>query len=140
MQLGDARKLTQDAQEALRRRAVKLVTVNRKPVRDVAEVIGVARWTVYKWVSAFRERGEQAIAKKRRGQKHGERAALSLTQCKMIQRFITDRCPDQLKMPFALWTRGSFNLQFRFLRSLRLGPFCRACHYRGNSSVFRGKV
>jgi transposase len=105
MQLGDARKLSQDVQEALRRRAVKLVAVNRKSVRDVAEIIGVARWTVYKWLTAFHKLGEQAIAKKRRGPRRGDRAALSNLQCKIIQRFITDRCPDQLKMPFALWTR-----------------------------------
>lgn len=62
MQLGDARKLSQDAQEALRRRAVKLA-VNGKPVREVAEIIGVARWTVYKWLAVFHKDGETAIAK-----------------------------------------------------------------------------
>lgn len=105
MQLGDARKLSQDAQEALRKRAIRLVNVNRKPVREVADILGVARWTVYKWLTAVSLHGEQAIVKKRRGPKKGDRAALSPAQCKIIQRFITDRCPDQLKMPFALWTR-----------------------------------
>ncbi len=47
MQLGDARKLTQDAQEALRKRTIRLVNVNHKPVREVADILGVARWTVY---------------------------------------------------------------------------------------------
>ena len=32
---------------------------------------------------------------------------LTTVQCKIIQRFITDKCPDQLKLPFALWTRKS---------------------------------
>lgn len=105
MQLGDARKLSQDAQEALRKRAIRLVSTNRKPVREVADIIGVARWTVYKWLAAFRREGEQAIIKKRRGPRQGDRSALTNTQCKIIQRFITDRCPNQLKMPFALWTR-----------------------------------
>jgi len=105
MQLGDARKLSQDAQEALRKRAIRLVNVNHKPVREVADILGVARWTVYKWLTAVSLHGEQAIVKKRRGPKKGDRAALSTAQCKIIQRFITDRCPDQLKMPFVLWTR-----------------------------------
>jgi len=105
MQLGDARKLSQDAQEALRKRAIRLVNVARKPVREVADIIGVARWTVYKWLAAVRLHGEQAIVKKRRGPRKGTQAALSAAQSKIIQRFIADRCPDQLKMPFALWTR-----------------------------------
>lgn len=46
MQLGDARKLSQDTQEALRKRAINLVVTKRKPVREVADAIGVARWTV----------------------------------------------------------------------------------------------
>jgi transposase len=142
MQLGDARKLTQDAQEALRRRAVKLVVVNRKPVRDVAEVIGVARWTVYKWVFAYRERGEQAIAKKRRGQQHGERAALSSIQCKIIQRFITDRCPDQLKMPFALWTREAVQHLIHHCFGIKLhistvGNYLRAWGYTTQKPLHR---
>jgi len=107
MQLGDARKLSQDAQEALRKRGIRLVNVSRKPVREVADILGVARWTVYKWLASVRLHGEQAIVKKRRGPRKGSRAALSKTQSEIIQRLITDRCPDQLKMPFALWTRES---------------------------------
>ena len=72
MQLIDARKLSQDAQEALRKRAVKLVVVNKKRVREVSEIIGVARWTVYKWLSSFRKGGEAAIEKKRRGPRPGD--------------------------------------------------------------------
>lgn len=107
MQLDDARKLSQDAQEALRKRAVRLVNTVGKSVREVADIIGVARWTVYKWLAAVRLHGEPGILKKRRGPRKGSRAALTTAQCKFIQRMITDRCPDQLKMPFALWTRGA---------------------------------
>lgn len=105
MQLGDARKLSQDTQEALRKRAINLAVNKRKPVRDVADAIGVARWTVYKWLNAYKNHGDSGIAKKRRGRRVGEQAALTIVQCKIIQRFITDKCPDQLKMPFVLWTR-----------------------------------
>jgi transposase len=105
MQLGDARKLSQDTQEALRKRAINLVITKRKPVREVADAIGVARWTVYKWLTAYKSHGDSGIAKKRRGRRIGEQPALTTTQCKIIQRFITDKCPDQLKMPFVLWTR-----------------------------------
>lgn len=105
MQLGDARKLTQDAQEALRRRAVKLVSVNRKSVREVAENhrrsemdgLQVAFYIPRTWGSRHCKKTPRTM--------RGERSALSSSQCKIIQRFITDSCPDQIKMPFALWTR-----------------------------------
>ena len=107
MQLGDARKLGQDTQEALRKRAIKLVEVDHKRVDETASGLGVARGTVQRWLKAYRARGEAGVAKKRRGRRSGEQSMLSPLQCKIIQRFIVDKCPDQLKLPFALWTRQS---------------------------------
>lgn len=142
MQLGDARKLSQDAQEALRIRAVKLVTDDRKPVREVAKIMGVARWSVYKWLAVFRKQGEQAIAKKRRGRRQGERSALSKAQCNIIQRFIKDRCPDQLKMPFALWTREAVQHLIHDCFSVKLhistvGNYLRAWGYTAQKPLRR---
>ncbi len=107
MQLGDARKLSQDTQEALRKRAIKLVEIDHKRVDETAVSLGVARGTVQKWLKAYRTQGEVGIIKKRRGRRLGEQPMLSQVQCKIIQRFIIDKCPDQLKLPFALWTRKS---------------------------------
>ena len=121
MFLGDARKLTQDTQEAFRKRAINLVVTARKPVREVAETIGVARWTVYKWLSVFKAQGEPGITKKRRGRRSGEQSILSLAQTKIIQRFITDKCPDQLKMPFALWTRKAVQHMIQHCFGIKLG-------------------
>jgi transposase len=107
MQLGDTRKLSQDTQEALRRRAVKMVIVGRKSVREAAEALGTLRTSVYRWLAAYHRKGEAGLIKKRRGRRVGDQPRLSALQCKIIQRFITDKCPEQLKMPFALWTRQS---------------------------------
>jgi transposase len=122
MQLGDARKLSQDTQEALRKRAIKLVTVDRRHVRETAFVLGVARGTVHKWLKSYRAHGESGIVKKRRGRRPEEQRILSKTQCKIIQRFITDKCPDQLKMPFALWTRKSVGHLIKYCFGIKLAP------------------
>lgn len=107
MQLCDTRKLSQDTQEALRKRAIKLVVVDFKTVKEAAHAVGVLRTSVYRWLTAYRVKGEAGLVKKRRGRRAGDQPRLSALQCKIIQRFITDKCPEQLKMPFALWTRQS---------------------------------
>ena len=58
MELQDARKLGQGAQEALRKRAVRLVTVERYTQEAAASAVGVARGTVARWVSVYRSLGE----------------------------------------------------------------------------------
>jgi transposase len=101
----DARRLPQAAQEELRRRAVRLVEQGESQVR-VAELFGVARQAVGRWVKAHREGGEDALAAGKRGRRHGQKTLLSLAQQAQISRAIAEKNPDQLKLPGFLWTRA----------------------------------
>jgi transposase len=56
-------------------------------------------------VAAAARSGAAALAGGRRGRRPGEQKALSPRQERRIRRRIADKCPDQLKLPFALWTR-----------------------------------
>lgn len=105
MKLEDARKLDQDSQEALRKRAVKAVVDGKKPHQEIANLLGIARGTVSRWVSTFKKQGEQSLEKKKRGRKSSDMKLLKPHQCATIVRLITDRCPSQFKFPFMLWTR-----------------------------------
>ena len=49
--------------------------------------------------------GPQALAGKTRGRRPGEQKALTWEEEAKIRKLVTDKCPDQLKLPFALWTR-----------------------------------
>lgn len=102
MQNDDARSLSSKAQEALRKRTVKAVT-DGLTHQEAADQFGVARGTVTRWVSDYRERGEQALDRKAKGRP--AKPSLQGHQAATIVRLITERCPDQLKLPFALWTR-----------------------------------
>jgi transposase len=99
----DARRLSPKAQEALRRRAVAAVRSGALTQTAAAQVFGVARKTVWLWVKAHAEGGDSALAARKRGPKGGAgklRGWQAATVCNLIR----DRHPEQLKLPFYLWT------------------------------------
>jgi transposase len=110
MELTDARKLSQDAQEALRLRAIKAVEVDGKKITEVAVLFGVSRAAVSNWISAHRKGGQKAVLKKKRGRRSQDMTLLNPYQCAIIVNLIKDRCPNQLKMPFMLWTREAVGM------------------------------
>jgi len=107
MQLGDARKLDASTQEALRRRAVRLVEEKSCTHQEAADAVGVARQTVSKWVSACRRGGPSALRSQKRGRDSASQKILTGREEHRIQRMLQDKCPDQLKLPFALWTAAA---------------------------------
>jgi len=102
MTVKDARTLSPSAQEALRKRVVSAVEDGMSQT-EAAGVFKVARGTINRWCQAFRKRGERALVGKKRGRKKS--ILLEPWQAATTVRMITDRCPDQLKLPFVLWTR-----------------------------------
>lgn len=102
MEIKDARSLPSIAQEDLRQRAVKAVLDGTKQV-EAARILGVARQTVGKWVKKFREGGEKALKAKRKGRPKG--GALLPWQAAQIAKTVVDHNPEQLRLPFFLWTR-----------------------------------
>ena len=100
----DARSLSPKGQEAVRGRAVKAVIDGMKH-QEAAAVFGVARGTVTKWIKIYRAQGEKGLRAKPQGRPKESR--LKGHQAATIVRIITDRFPDQLKLPFALWTRDA---------------------------------
>ena len=70
---------------------------------EVARGFGVTRQAVGKWVKAHRRDGDVALAPKKRGPK-GDRGKLKGWQAATVSNLIRDRHPEQLKLPFALWT------------------------------------
>lgn len=100
----DPRSLSPDAQEALRRRAVEMVLGQGQKIGRTAELMGVSRMSVSTWVKAARSGGKAALAAQKRGRKPGH-TLLSATQTRRVAGWVRDACPDQLKLPFYLWTQ-----------------------------------
>ncbi len=102
MKIKDARSLPAVAQEDLRRKAVKAILGGMKQV-EAAKVLGVTRQAIGKWLKAHRQGGLKTLKAKRQGRPRG--GSLLGWQSAQIAKSVVDRCPDQLKMPFYLWTR-----------------------------------
>ena len=98
----DARQLTQSAQEELRFRAVSMVSSGLTQVA-VAEMLAVSRVAVGNWWRKAQSEGVEALRKGKRGNPSGPR--LAVTQAATICNIIRDRRPEQMKLPFYLWTR-----------------------------------
>lgn len=102
MNTKDARSLPSAAQEELRRKAVEAVLEGKKQT-EVARIFGVTRHAVGKWVRAYRRGGAEALKARKRGRPKG--GWLAPWQAAQTARVVLDRHPEQLKLPFCLWTR-----------------------------------
>lgn len=101
MRKDDGRKLSRDAQEALRIRAVNSVRSGESP-EVVASALGINRSTIYDWLAKHRDGGLSALKKRKAP---GRAPKLDGKKIKWIFDIITSKNPRQLKFDFALWTR-----------------------------------
>jgi len=103
MEMTDARSLSAEAKEDLRRRVVRAVVDEGMSKAEAVRVFGVGKTALFGWLKAYRERGEKGLRGKKLGRP--KRSTLAGHQAATTVRLISDRCPDQLKLPYALWTR-----------------------------------
>ena len=104
MEKKDARTLNQEAQEQLRRQAMRLIDQGKSQT-EVAKLLDISPPTVNRWRGRYLKGGWAALRKRRRGRTVGTDRRLNKAQEKEVQRTIVDKTPDQLKMTFALWSR-----------------------------------
>lgn len=100
----DGRSMSKEQQVEARRRAMILVGKNWHN-RDVAVAVGVNERTVRQWQQHQREHGTKSLLRDERGRVVGEGRTLTAAQEKEVRKLIADKLPDQLQLPFALWTR-----------------------------------
>ncbi len=104
MEAQDFRGLGRPAQEALRRRALFLIEQEGLSQAQAAQAVGVHRQTVNIWLKRYREQGEDGILDGRRVSPRCGRGLLTTDEAGQVRGWLTGRTPDQLELPFALWT------------------------------------
>lgn len=98
----DTRRLSPEAQEAMRMRVVRAIQGGMGK-SEAARTFGVSRTSIDSWLQRIAGGDIRSLRSRRRGRPRKSR--LEGHQAASVVRTITDRCPDQLKLPFALWTR-----------------------------------
>lgn len=102
MQKIDARKLSLEVLEEKRREAHRLR--KRGMTRaEIGEILGVHADTIGRWLKLT----PNEIGYKKPGRKMRSGRSMTDEQERRIKALITDKTPDQIKMPYALWTRKS---------------------------------
>src|ERR1035437_1194435 len=101
MKARDARSLSSEAQEQVRMRAIEAIRLGMRPTA-VGRLFGVSRAAVHNWIKLQRLGGKRAPKAHQRGRPKSPR--LSGQQRAEVVRTIVGKCPDQMRLPFALWT------------------------------------
>lgn len=117
MEARDFRDVSRAAKEELRQRALFLMERQGLSRAQVAAVVGVRRQTVNWWPHRYRIQGEAVVLDGRRVSPQRRRGHLAAADEAARVQWIARKTPDQLKLPFDLWSSRAV----RDLIALRLG-------------------
>ena len=104
MEARDFRRIGRPAQEELRRRALFLIEQQGLSQGQAAQLVGVHRQTVNTWVKRHRAQGEAGLLDGRRVSPRRGKGRLSAEEAQRVRAWIVEQTPDQLELPFGLWT------------------------------------
>ena len=100
------RKLTREARYERRVQVIRLRKAGRT-YDEIATLTGLSRTGVFDICKRHAASGSSALHDAAGGRKLGEQRLLSPAQEALVQKLIADKTPDQLKMPYALWSRAA---------------------------------
>lgn len=105
----DARKHSPDTQYEIRKQVIRL---RKQGIQNqvLAKGIGISEGRASKIWRSYLKEGSKAIKLGKRGRRTGEKRTLTPEHEAQVKRALIDKAPDQLKLPFALWTRDAVKL------------------------------
>lgn len=82
-----------------------MVEMTGQTVTGAAHSLGVNRKTATQWLRDYRTRGVKALTQERRGRRVGTKRTLSAEQEKKVKRQVEKSTPEEIGLPYPLWTR-----------------------------------
>jgi len=123
----DARSLPAAAQEEKRRTAIQL-RIEKQTFAAIGKTLGVSAVAVQGWWKRYERGGLEALTAQTRGRREGTQRTLTPAQERTLRTLVADKTPDQLKMPFALWTRAAIGALIQAKFGIRM-PVRTIGHY-----------
>jgi transposase len=109
----DARKLTAEGRKLLREMVIRLRKQSGMTVEGLSAVSGVHPTTIKTWLARARREGEQLLREKPRGRPLGAHRKLKMADEMWLRDQIVGSTPQQMKLPFALWSRPAIKALIR---------------------------
>jgi transposase len=94
---------SKEAQEAIRFKVIDYLRKKLGSQKQCAEIFGLQERSVNRLWSKYNNEGKRGLQSKKRGVKGGKK--ITGQQASEVRKLIKDKMPDQLKLPFGLWTR-----------------------------------
>ena len=91
------------SQEKVRELVIDFLKKQKGTQKQAAELFGLSLDGVHKIWKRYRTYGKRGIGSKKRGVQGGKK--INGVQSAEVRRLVKDKMPDQLKLPFGLWTR-----------------------------------
>ncbi|MFQ3247431.1 MAG: transposase [Arenicella sp.] len=108
----DARKRSIEVQQHNREQAIRLYLdgISRA---EIAKVIDVHYGTLAGWIRRYNQGGIEALQIGSRGRSKGEGRKLTANQEQKLKEILVGKSPEQMQLPFALWSSGAIRLLIR---------------------------
>ena len=108
----DTRRQNQQIQHELRKQFIRL-RQRGFPNREAAAIVGFSETHASTIWQRYVRGGAEAIKPGKRGRRHGAQRVLSGEQEAVLRNMLVDKAPDQLKLPFMLWSRDAVCLAIK---------------------------
>ena len=92
-----------DAQEETRFRVAEYLRKKLGTQKQASEIFGITERAVNKIWAKYKQGGKRALCSSKRGVQGGKK--LKKDQAYRVRQLIKEKLPEQLKLPFGLWTR-----------------------------------